>query len=138
MNEREYNKLRVKVEAEYHEKLKALELVYKMSGGAKGGGSSAFTNGNLANEVRKAVESQPGIFNVRDVVKSIVSANPGQTSELNKTSISGVLRRLEADRQIVLVERGKGKRATTYERSGSKEDELPPVPVVAKVQVVGG
>lgn len=137
MNEREYAKLRKQIEAEYFQKLGALDMVYAMSGGSSTGRSSAGAprndfrkpavgKGELARAVRDAVDFQTGIFTVRDVENRIIESRPELGPTINRASLSSALKRLAKDSYIITHELGRGKRATKYAKraSGARETGL--------------
>ena len=117
MKEREYRKLRAKIECEYRENLQALDLVFKMSGGdaAEVGAATPLPMGELAKAVRGAVDAQGSEFTVRNIEDAILESNPDYRGSINRTSISSALKRLVND-VIVVKQLGRGKRATRYEK----------------------
>ena len=118
MNEREYNRLRKHIEADYEKKIEALELVWAMSQGDLGGASS---NGKanvrqargVASEcVSDAIQRKGGMcFSVRDIAE-LISRDCETT--VNRTTIAHKLRALVDGGQLSVVTVGKGKRATIY------------------------
>jgi hypothetical protein len=116
MREPEYRRLRRKIEAEYQEKLKALDLVFRMSGGAsaKNGDQNARkSKGAVSQAVRNALSRIGGEFDVRDVEKQIKINDP--TSNFKRASISSTLKRMAEDGdEIICTEKGKGKRVSKY------------------------
>jgi hypothetical protein len=115
MKEPEYRRLKQKIEDEYQEKLKALDMVFQMSGGAsvkngKQGGRES--KGAVPQAVRNALQKLSGEFTVREVEKQIKIVDP--TSAFKRASISSTLKRLAKDEEIVCVEEGKGKRGSKY------------------------
>jgi hypothetical protein len=117
MREPEYKRLRRKIEAEYHEKLKALDMVFSMSGGASdrnGGQETRKSKGAVSKAVRYALPKISGEFGVREVEKQIKIDDP--TTTFKRASISSTLKRMATDGEIVLTGEGKGKRASKYRR----------------------
>jgi hypothetical protein len=118
MHEREYKRLKRQIQAEYDEKLKALDMVWKMSGGIAPNSSKSVRGGKgaLLEAVRLALPRLSGEFSVKDVEKQIQSDNP--TLTVKRASLSSTINRLALDKDgIVLVLKGKGKRPTIYKRS---------------------
>ena len=122
MHEREYKKLKREIQAEYDEKIKALEMVWRMSGGASQSASknsgTAIGKGSLLQAVRYALPKISGEFTLREVIKQIQADNPVFAETLKRASLSSTLKRLANDKEIVLVMEGKGKRASKFRRSG--------------------
>jgi hypothetical protein len=115
MKEPEYRRLKRKIEDEYQEKLKALDMVFRMSGGAstkndKQAGRES--KGAVPQAVRNALQRMTGEFTVREVEKQIKIADP--TSAFKRASISSTLKRLAKDEEIVCIEEGKGKRGSKF------------------------
>ena len=128
MNLREYQGLKAEAEAEYRRKLEAIEMVWKLSGGpgliaAKNGLKSdenGFSKGALQEAARHAYKLISGEFTHRDVFNKIAATEPA-FAELIKDkmpSLSGALKRMADDKELVLVEAGRGKRASKYRRPG--------------------
>lgn len=119
MKEREYRKLRNEIEAEYHKKIEALDLVWKMSCGetaANGAAGQVFGKGTLLKAVRQALEGLRGDFVLKDVVERIRVNNSSFAATLKRASLSSTLKRLAKSHEIEVVEPGKGKRASTYRK----------------------
>lgn len=125
MNEREFNRLRTQIKAEYQKKLEALDMVWKMCGGATKG-SRTPPRGALASAVRQAVDARAGTFTVRDIEHTVCEANPGMATTVNRTSVSSALKRMANDDLITIASLGRGKRATIYDKAVSvKAGERP-------------
>ena len=122
MNEREYNRLKSEIEADYRKKLDALDLVWKMSGGVSKNGSrgsnAIIPKGSLLKTVRDILPHLQGEFSLHDVEDRIRNVNPGLAATLKRPSLSSALKRLESDHIISISTRGTGKRASKY-RVGS-------------------
>ncbi|MGA2482038.1 MAG: hypothetical protein ABSF92_02845 [Candidatus Acidiferrales bacterium] len=121
MNDREYRRLRAEAEAEYKRKLEAIETVWKMSGASTSNGTgasgSSMSRGALLDAVRAAVKLIPGgDFTIKEVAEQIEHSNSALASRVKKASISGTLKRLADDKEIVVVALGSGKRASRYRR----------------------
>lgn len=118
MNEREYNKLKRAIEAEYHRKLEALEMVWRMSGGAFPTDSKpaglTLGRGSTLNAVRSVLEDLQGEFTLRDVAQEITAKDPAFVATMKRSSISSTLKRLAEKGEIELVAAGSGKRASRY------------------------
>jgi hypothetical protein len=114
MHEREYKRLKKQIEGEYRDKLRALDLVWKMA--AKNGSTkpkAETIDSTLANVVRNAVERTSKTFTLRDVVSVCRSEMPNG-EQLRLPSVSGILKRMADQGVIIVVEVGKGRRPTTY------------------------
>lgn len=116
MKEREYRRLRSEIEADYRRKLEALELIYAISNsGAPQAEKPPESKGALAEAVAKAASQMNGNFNVRNIENAIKVFNPVLAANVKRASISNTLKRMEAT-DLEVVERGSGKRATTYRK----------------------
>jgi hypothetical protein len=113
MHEREFKRIRATIEADYRKKLDALELVYSMA--AKNGASSsaAPVKGKLAQAVVEAIQHTDAQFSARDIETLVSVTRPELAAK--RASISNTLKRLEG-REIELIEKGSGKRPSTYRR----------------------
>jgi len=114
MNEREYKRLKLEIEEEYRENLRALEMVWKRAG--KTGSSKARVprDNSLAHAVRGALHMMPEDgFTLRSIEEAIVANGLGD-GDVRRTSISVVLKRMADAGEIVVIEKGSGKRATKY------------------------
>lgn len=122
MKEKEYRNLKTQIEAEYHRKVEALETIWQMAGGdANKLGSQPdkrFGKGSLLKAVRHALEQVKGEFTLRDVQEKIAFADSTFAATVKSASLSSTLKRLEKDRELEIVERGKGKRASKYRKLG--------------------
>ena len=117
MHEREYNKLSKSIEEEYHKKLDALDLVYKMAGGNTQNGRSPRTSGRGAQIKQAVMGVLPGMngeFNQRDIESKITASFPDIAVGLKRSSLSVALKRIAESGKIQIVEAGKGKRPTKY------------------------
>jgi hypothetical protein len=114
MHQREYDRLKKQIEGEYRDKLRALDLVWKMAGknsSAKPKGDPK--EGSLASFVRQAVERIGGRFTLRDVVAGC-EADSSTDVEIRLPSVSGILKRMADQGAIKVVEQGSGRRPTIY------------------------
>ncbi len=112
MNEREYQRLRARIEREYREKLQALDTVWKMARQetAKASANGA-AKGALLEGVRYVVPTLNGDFTLRDVERAMRTA--GLTVP-KRASLSSALKRLAEGGELETVQPGKGKRASIY------------------------
>jgi len=116
MREREYLRLKRQIEAEYRQKLEALELVWKMSGKV-GGRPERLARVALQQFVRAFfAEAYDDEFTVDDVFRYVRQQTPGVV--LNRASLSGILQRFVRNGELELVSRGKGSKPSRYRRMG--------------------
>jgi hypothetical protein len=116
MREREYLRLKRQIEAEYRQKLEALELVWKMSGKV-GGRPERLARVALQQFVRAfSAEAYDDEFTVDDVFRYVRQQTPGVV--LNRASLSGILQRFVRNGELELVSRGKGSKPSRYRRMG--------------------
>jgi hypothetical protein len=128
MNYREYQRLKTDAENEYRRKLEAIETVWKLSGGLtpKGFAAVADSNGTSLNKgslqeaIRKAYKGLYGDFTHRDVYNQIATFDAAFAEKIKEklASLSGGLKRMADDGELVLVEPGSGKRASKYRKAG--------------------
>ena len=116
MREREYLRLKRQIEAEYRQRLEALELVWKMSGKV-GGRPERLARVALQQFVRAFfAEAYDDEFTVDDVFRYVRQQTPGVV--LNRASLSGILQRFVRNGELELVSRGKGSKPSRYRRMG--------------------
>jgi hypothetical protein len=116
MREPEYRRLKKKIEDEYRDKLKALDMVYRMaapSNSHDNGNDARQSKGVVRQAVLKSLQSISGDFSAREVENQIKIDDP--TATYNRASISSTLKRME-NHSIVVVLQGKGKRPTSYRK----------------------
>jgi hypothetical protein len=125
MNLREYERLKAKAQADYRRQLEAIETVWKMSGGivengAKPQQTNGIEKGSYQRVIRIALDTVPKEFTVRDVFNAIKVSNPDFAESIKDKipSLSGALKRMEKDKELVLIETGSGKRPSKYRRAG--------------------
>lgn len=124
MNAKEYERLKAEAQAEYRRKLDAIETVWKMSGGKDAqpanGSTGSVGKGALQQAVRSALLQVTGDFTLRDVYDQIKIIDPLFAEKLKDKlpSVSGTLKRMADDNELVLVETGRGKRPSKYRRKG--------------------
>lgn len=113
MNDREYDRLKKQIEEEYRANLDALERIWRMS--KKQNSAAAASNGkrgSLLVAARQAITQRHGTFNLRDIEEAIKRNNPDLT--IRRPSLSSTLLRLVEDGEVEVVERGIGRKASTY------------------------
>ena len=116
MREREYLRLKRQIEAEYRQKMEALELVWKMSGKVAGR-PERIPRVALQQLVRAFLdEAHDDELTVDEVFKYVRLQIPGVV--LNRASLSGVLQRFVRNGELELVSRGKGSKPSRYRRMG--------------------
>jgi hypothetical protein len=122
VNQREYERLKAQAQAEYQRTVEAIERVWEMTGGSTKNGSAPAEagprRGSVKMAVQQAVQSQLGPFSLRDIERFIQNNNPLLSGKIKRPSLSSALKRLEKDKEIVLVAAGSGKRASTFRRAG--------------------
>ena len=131
MNQREYEKLKRQFKEEYDQKLAALELIYRASNKPdntfqKPKKSTSSLNGERAPRTPGIKETVRNIlpeinkdFTLHDVEDKLAESDSEIAAKIKKASLSSVLKRLEAEGDIVIVERGTGKRPSIYRLAGS-------------------
>jgi hypothetical protein len=120
MNQREYERLKDDAASEYRRKLEAIEVVWKMTGGANNGAKaddSPIGRGALQQAIKTALQFITGDFTLRDVEKQIQATNSGFAAKIKRPSLSSALKRMANEKEIVLVEAGMGKRASKFRRN---------------------
>jgi len=122
MNLREYQRLKAEAEAEYRRKLEAIEMVWKLSGGDSKNGSNpletSIGKGSLQQAIRYALQQITSEFTLREVEQQMKIHDPVFAAKVKRPSISGALKRMADDKEIVVVAAGSGKRASRYRRAG--------------------
>ncbi|WP_166831025.1 hypothetical protein [Thalassoroseus pseudoceratinae] len=73
----------------------------------------------IIERARRSLKSVPKEFSVRDVAEIIEKAG----AEADRTSLSGALARLAEDGEIVLLERGSGRRPSSYTMPQSPDSQ---------------
>lgn len=117
MHQREYDRLKKRIEAEYREKLGALDLVWKMAGNS---GSTKVRatplESSLVDSVRRALDQITGSFTIKTVSEGCAAILP-DGKWFAGTSVSVILKRMADDGQLTIIERGRGRKATIYEKT---------------------
>lgn len=121
MNEREYNRLKQQLEAEYKRKLEALETVWQFAREstretAPAKRDSAGRAGTLMGAIRSVLPYVEGEFDINTIIKLVEERNKDIRKPINPTSVSGSLRKLEKANAIMLTEVGAGKRPNRYRK----------------------
>lgn len=119
MNEREYIRLRKKAQEEYDEKIKALDLVWKMAGGgaARNGAKPRTSSSNGLREAIIEIAGEGGLpetFNQNHVMGALENAKPDLAVRTRRTYLSTTLKKLSDEEFLQLVEVGRGKRPSSY------------------------
>jgi hypothetical protein len=118
MREPEYRRLKKKIETEYREKLDALDMVFRMSGGSSpknGEQGGRISKGAVSQAVRRALPRMTGEFGVREIEQQIKIDDP--TSVFKRASISSTLKRMAEDEdEIVCTKKGKGKGGSQFRK----------------------
>jgi predicted transcriptional regulator len=121
MKQRDYERLRREIEERYKGDLAALERIWQM---AQGMDSNAAVEvapriEGLTEAVRAILPDLNEPFNLRSVIARL-NDNPDQqiveAARNRPSSISTVLKRIEKAGEIRLIEKGSGKRASSYGR----------------------
>ncbi len=120
MNEREYNRLKQQIEADYKRKLEALELVWQMAretDNAVENREKTAKAGTLMGAIRSVLPIVNGEFDINTIISLVEETHPNIKKPINPTSVSGSLKKLERSGRIVLTEAGAGKRPNMYRLS---------------------
>lgn len=119
----EYDKLKKRIEAEYREKLNALELVWKMSLAAQNGhgpaasASRSNTKTGLAKAMRDAIMEMSGNFTLSSVEEVIRIKQPN-FGQIRRQSMATAIGRMEDAGLVETVTPGKGKTEAVYRLKG--------------------
>lgn len=123
MKESEYLRLKKKITDEYHEKMRALEMVWTMSSessvkNSEGTGEEmgASARGALTLLVRDTVNVVTGKVSSAYIENALVRQNPQLRGKVRRASISQILRRLAEEGMIELVSEGKGRTPAIYQK----------------------
>ena len=126
MNQREYDKLKKQFKEEYERKLSALELIYKESNVNDNSNENPKKSRvkvtlepkqkmpGLKDTVRRVIPDIKKDFSLHDVEDKLTEMDPEAAINIKKASLSSVLKRLESEGYIAVVERGFGKRPSIY------------------------
>jgi hypothetical protein len=114
MKEREYLRLKRQIEAEYQEKMKALDLVWRMAGKPEQR-PGRLPRTAIQQLVRTFVnEWHEGDFSVDEVTNYLRQQSP--TAVVSRSSLSKALRRFVLNRQLEITSQGKGRKPRRYRR----------------------
>lgn len=107
-------RLKREIEAEYRQKLEALELVWRMAG--KSGGRPQRLPRTAVQELVRAFLEQcrEDDFSLDEVFKYVRQDAPNAV--VNRSSLSRVLQRLVINGELEMVSRGKGNKPSRYRR----------------------
>jgi|SRR6267142_1693121 len=112
MKERDYLRLKRQIEADCRQKLDALELVWQM---ARSGRPAKPPRTAVQQLVRAFLNDWSGSeFSLDEVFKYIRQTAPNLV--VNRTSLSGALRRLAINGELEVVFQGKGNKPSRYRR----------------------
>lgn len=143
MKEREFIRLRREIRADYHKKIEALELVWRMlnesapppdpkkkrpkaeNPPSSQDGGQAHTQ--TAAQIKSVLGLMDGQFTRNDVLRALRK----QGIEANSSTVSHTLKRIESRGEIVLLSKGAGKRATVYCHPGQEPAPASPSPPAA-------
>jgi len=125
MNEREYRRLKLKIESDYQRDIAALERVWAMSGGgpqAGEAGSDSFsaTAAGAMQSIREVVRGMEGRFGVPEIQRRLRECSNGV--EVKRSTVSAALSRMQDI--VQLVEAGRGRRPSIYEPKNPKMEGL--------------
>jgi len=121
MTEKEYLKLKEKIQAACKRDLEALDRVWSMSGGGqppKGTEEGSAKKGQLIAAVREAVISLEGQFSLIEVEKALKSYDPSLTLP-QRATLTQALSRMGEKGEIEVVSKGKGRAMTIYTQKKS-------------------
>lgn len=121
MDEREYKRLKNQIIAEFHEKIRSLETIWKIysrSQITKKSGHS--THGEITKAVRNSINEIPQTFTPREI-KAWIDANVVSVRGVKIPTISTILSRLEYEGFIQMIRRGRGRMPTTYRINPEKD-----------------
>lgn len=139
MKEKDYLKLKAKIEAEYRQNIEALNRIWAMAGdkpknpqvalettksllgdllgaatAADTGSSKAPRNASgLAQCVRSFVEIAAGPFTILDVEGVVIQSIP----EAKRLSIAAAIKRLVKNEKIIIEKQGSGRRPSIYKKA---------------------
>lgn len=124
MDQRTYNRLRSLIESRYRRELEALEAVWSLAKtGAPGADADAalpaalrLPHGKAESLVHWAAQTFTERFTLHDVRAVLANAKPEHARDISNAAISTVLRRMADQQQLEIIEAGKGKRPSVYQR----------------------
>ena len=119
MTEREFKRLKSQIEKDYHERLRALQIVYDMSKKMNAEGAEddeATGRGPLTAAVRAVLPEMEGDFTLQDVEGLLRRLQPAAATGLKSASLSSVLTRLADKEELKVITPGKGRTPTVYRK----------------------
>jgi hypothetical protein len=119
MTEKEYSRLKQRIEDERRKSLEALERIWSLSKGSGNGSKprspvESAKSSKLKQAILNVLPALSGEFIQKDVEEKIKVHDPVFAESLKRASISMALKRIAGEEKIELLEVGKGKRATRY------------------------
>jgi len=117
MNQREYLRLRRRIEDDYRQKISALELVWQMASAEKAEGArdsgDGIKRGDLQNAILRAIGQFSGDFTAEQVLAKIRVTDPEIGGRAKPSSVSSALKRMVAS-EIDAVVTGTGRKPSVY------------------------
>lgn len=116
MNEREYLRLKRRIEDERRQKLDALELVWQMAsanGDKDSDSTDGIKRGDLQNAILRAIQQFNHDFTAEQVLAKIRVTDPEIGEKAKSSSVSSALKRLN-DQEVETVIRGVGRKPSVY------------------------
>lgn len=116
MKEKEYLRLKHQIEAEYRQKIEALDLVWKMASKSTGR-PEKLPRAAVQQLVRAFLDEwKDDDFSLDEVFKYVRQNTPNVI--VNRGSLSRALQRLMLNGELEMVSRGKGNKPSRYRRIG--------------------
>lgn len=115
MDYAQYKKLREEIEEDYKKKKDALETLWSMYqkpagvGLAEDGGCSS--DASISDGIRKVLSGISGNFSADDIQQGLKDHN---INGIERLTITNTLHRFWRRKEIALVKKGQGRRASTY------------------------
>lgn len=116
MDYAQYKKFKEEIEADYKKKKEALELLWSMYQKSNGAvafeeGNSRGSEGSISDAIRKVLSGITGNFSVGDIQQGLIDYG---VKGVERLSITNTLHRLYRRKEIAVVEKGQGRRASVY------------------------
>lgn len=123
MDYAEYKKLKDSIEAEYKKRIDALEMVWHMSQGQDEvtGISDDKPCLSLSNEIRKVITGLSVEFTANDIEQGLQDHGFGRKKRIQ---ITNTLHRLMRLKELEVVRKGEGRRASTYRKIQKTEEVI--------------
>jgi len=129
LKQKDYLRLRRQIEDKYRADIDALERVWQMAQPPESPAKAETPRiEGLTEAVRGLLRTVPEPFNLRSVIGRLnehPDQNIAQAARSRPASVSTVLKRLEKTGEIRLLEKGSGKRASSYARGNPPVTALP-------------